>query len=444
MRANFGFKGNRLTGHLGSARLEQRIRRTEYALCVLAATALSFSGIYSTMSAFFFILAAVGLIALRPIDNARVLLVFALLLALPLLAIASTVWSDAPSRTLRAGMQLFITFAAAIILAKRCPPELLIGTLMVSVMVIGIQIMPYVPDTLANGYPLRGPLGSKNALGFTAQLGVLLSFATLLNPEMPRPLRIAALIFLPYFFWLINLSQSAGSLTSTAIFLFVFFSSLALGRFPMTVRWTATVIMLVVIAVLYPYLADLSESLAGAGTQALGKDTTLTGRTMLWRVAEDFASRRPMLGYGYGSFWRQGYVEAEALWRAFGIRSRMGFNFHNEYIEMRVGLGVVGMGLLIATNVGIFLLSIYRQLTTPSVTIAFFLALQTAFYARTFAEDGLVAPFSETTVLWIASAAYCAMWSPQARTSIAAAAQRMKLPREALRRVRDARMPRRT
>ncbi|MEO7913760.1 MAG: O-antigen ligase family protein [Novosphingobium sp.] len=411
---------------------------------MIAVAALAISPVYPTLSALIFILASVSLIALRPIDNALVLTTFGMLLLLPLLACLSAMWSDAPSRTLRAGLQLFITFSAAIIVAKRCPPELLIGTLLLSIMAIGLQIMSYIPPVLGSGHPLRGPFGSKNALGFCAQLGVLLAFATMLNPQMPRILRIASVVFLPYFVWLISLSQSAGALTSSAIFLFVFFASMALGRFPTGMRWAAAALLLLVLAVLFPFLADLTDAIAGAGTQALGKNTTLTGRTHLWDIAEQFSERRPLLGYGFNAFWRQGNIEAETLWRSFGIASRMGFNFHNEFIEIRVAMGYVGLVILAATCIGIFLFSIYRQLSNPSVTIAFFLALQTALYARSFAEDGLVAPFSESTVLWIASAVYTVAWVGSAKPVAAAIRKKAKAGREALRLARDTRIPRRT
>ena len=49
-----------------------------------------------------------------------------------------------------------------------------------------------------------------------------------------------------------------------------------------------------------------------------------------------------MLGRGYYAFWRQGNLDAEGLWRYFGIDSRGGFTFHNTLVDILVTLGWIG------------------------------------------------------------------------------------------------------
>ena len=86
--------------------------------------------------------------------------------------------------------------------------------------------------------------------------------------------------------------------------------------------------------------------------------------------------------------------------------NRSGFNFHNAFVEMRVDLGLVGLALLILTCAAVLLLGIVRQIWRPSVTMAFIVTLQVVFYIRSYAETGLVAPFSFLTVLWLGGAVY--------------------------------------
>src|SRR5699024_2088986 len=55
---------------------------------------------------------------------------------------------------------------------------------------------------------------------------------------------------------------------------------------------------------------------------AFGKDSTLTGRTFLWRGGIVEGSRHPLLGMGYLAFWTPGHPPAERLWEAFYITGK--------------------------------------------------------------------------------------------------------------------------
>ena len=55
----------------------------------------------------------------------------------------------------------------------------------------------------------------------------------------------------------------------------------------------------------------------------------------------------PFLGHGYQAFWVEGRHKAELLWQKFGIPSRIGFHFHNLFIEAFVELGSLGVILML-------------------------------------------------------------------------------------------------
>nr|WP_255720164.1 O-antigen ligase family protein [Acuticoccus kalidii] len=133
---------------------------------------------------------------------------------------------------------------------------------------------------------------------------------------------------------------------------------------------------------------------------AFGKDPTLTGRTYLWSKGIEAAGGSPLFGMGYQAFWRIGYPPAEDLWREFYITARTGFHFHNTYIEMAVGLGLVGLGLMVAMLVTLLVQSagtILRARVTVfnALTITFALLL----LMRSFVEIDFLMPYTVGTFL---------------------------------------------
>ncbi|MDH3662926.1 MAG: O-antigen ligase family protein, partial [Alphaproteobacteria bacterium] len=89
----------------------------------------------------------------------------------------------------------------------------------------------------------------------------------------------------------------------------------------------------------------------------LGRDTTLTGRTDIWPYVLKKIEERPILGYGFFSFWEMeaiaSYVQEVFQW---SIPSA-----HSGYLEILLGLGWVGLALVIA-----FLFTMGYRLVTMS------------------------------------------------------------------------------
>lgn len=79
---------------------------------------------------------------------------------------------------------------------------------------------------------------------------------------------------------------------------------------------------------------------------ALYNDSTFTGRRWIWEFAQYEISRRPLLGWGYQSFWLVG-PDAPSVVEAPGWIKGMP-NAHNGYLDTIVELGYVGFLLLLA------------------------------------------------------------------------------------------------
>jgi exopolysaccharide production protein ExoQ len=390
--------------HFVSATLPQSISSS---LAAFALIAIVTTWLFGTIAAALFIAATAALIVITPRAAGREFLHFWPLLLLPLLALFSTIWSDAPVRTLRAALQLLITCVAAIIICRRIGSSSMILALFIGFLGLIMLILPGVPHALSSNTPLGSSmLGSKNQVGSASHLLIALSLAVVVDKRQPG---LARLITLPAFalgLLVLVLSQSAGSTSSLLITLLTFPAFVIFGRIPMSMRIAVLLIALLLVAVAFAFLPDLQAMWADFRGNVLKKDATLTGRTYLWDVAARLNAERPWLGRGYYAFWRRGNIDAEGLWRWGDIAARRGFNFHNAFIEMQVDLGWVGEGLFIITSGAIAIIGFVRQLTRPSVPMAFLLSLAVVVNIRSYAESGLIAPFSLSTLLWLATAIY--------------------------------------
>jgi O-antigen ligase len=75
-------------------------------------------------------------------------------------------------------------------------------------------------------------------------------------------------------------------------------------------------------------------------------DSTLTGRTLIWDFVQYEIGTRPLLGWGYQSFWLVG-SDAPSVVEAPGWIKSMP-NAHNGYYDATVELGYIGYVLLLA------------------------------------------------------------------------------------------------
>jgi exopolysaccharide production protein ExoQ len=145
--------------------------------------------------------------------------------------------------------------------------------------------------------------------------------------------------------------------------------------------------------------ATYGTQILDAFLETSGKDSTLTGRTDLWRTGLTLISEKPFFGVGYRAFWVKGNGPAEQLWAMFGEPSGAGFNFHNTYISNAVELGLVGLSIeviLIYVTAGILaVLAIVR----PSQIVAALLGLQVLLILRSFVEVEVFFEFSTRSIL---------------------------------------------
>jgi exopolysaccharide production protein ExoQ len=157
------------------------------------------------------------------------------------------------------------------------------------------------------------------------------------NRAMPNRMRhlIAHAAALALVAWLVVMANSVTALSClilAAAFLIVSGNRLLADK-----RWVVHALAAMCIAV------PLSTTVLGIGGSALeemGRDATLTGRTVIWEqvLAE---THNPLIGAGFESFWL-----GDRLERIQNVHPGLNES-HNGYVEIYITLGLIGVFLLV-------------------------------------------------------------------------------------------------
>ncbi|HVA12426.1 MAG TPA: O-antigen ligase family protein [Stellaceae bacterium] len=357
-----------------------------------------------TIGAALFALVAVVYIAMRASQLGGVLAPRAFLLAIPLLAILSTMWSEAPAVTLKYSLEFALTIGAALTLSAAPQSKAVLwGLCLAFGCYVGTALMfGQIVDTGTVGATaFSGLTDSKNLLADIAATGLLVSTAVLIAGIEDRRLWRSALavLFIAIEAYALFEARSAGALLACIIAAVIFVFLICLRPLSVVLRVTAIGLLSLGLALMALAYNETSGGLMDAIAQLFGKDTTFTGRTYLWQRASDFIAEKPLLGKGFNAFWLRGNPDAEGLWRYAGIVSREGFSFHNTFIEILVHLGWVGLivfGATILVGAG-FLFC--RAVVRPNLSLCFWSSLVVYELVRTPVEVVGVTQFYFSTVL---------------------------------------------
>jgi len=306
----------------------------------------------------------------------------------------SVLWSMEPMVSARAAPQIGITVLAAIMFAQGLPARTFIAVLMYA------QISPIVAS-----FFVYGIFGAKNSLGIQLALAMLSSVWVLLDRDQPkyaRSIALAALLGAPYM--LLSAGSEGALLTgfvAVAGSLALFLTRRLQAEARVVLFWLGLVAGLVALGIAFlsnDYLFDTFLS-------SIGKDTSLTGRTVLWSRAASIISEYPWGGVGLQAFWVASNPEAIRFWDMFFIPSQSGFHFHDLWLEIGVELGLIGLFIAAATVISV-VFNVWRwALRAPGPESCFFVGFVTLILLRTVGEVELFWQFNLTSLTFIS--AYC-------------------------------------
>jgi O-antigen ligase len=263
------------------------------------------------------------------------------LVALVLFALLSSLWAEMPNLVLRKSIGLFGATLLGIALAVRFSFRdhlRILSWLFRIIATLSLACIVLLPSYGIKDGEWRGIFEYKNALGSMMGLSVLVEWQLPADSRISKILRAFALLLSTV------LLLFSDSITPTIVLIVALplieiykFGALRL-RIPLYAICLAT--SLVVTAGATLLLAN-SDSVTGA----LGRSSTLTGRTEIWSLVASFIAERPIAGYGYSGFWLGASQESIEVNRA--MRGLVMYS-HNGYLEMLLTLGAIGFLLTLA------------------------------------------------------------------------------------------------
>jgi O-antigen/teichoic acid export membrane protein/O-antigen ligase len=278
----------------------------------------------------------------KPVVAIRMRLEVALLGMFLGYALLSALWSIDPQTTVRRVAGLYGTALFGYYLATRFELVRAVRVVTASALACAISSLIYIAvdprearDPLLSAF--RGVFYQKNNLGRDISLGIVAEFALwALVPRIKRRRKIV--VSLIYGFSLV-LSQSVTSMIVTLVMIVISFLLIKASRSANPGGWGAGVLL--ALAAILPCLGV--PHLSNRILAAVGKDPTLSNRTLVWHDVEQFAAEKPLKGFGFGAFWRGD------LGPSGQIRAALNYPFvhsHNGFLDVRVELGWLGVVLL--------------------------------------------------------------------------------------------------
>jgi len=154
----------------------------------------------------------------------------------------------------------------------------------------------------------------------------------------------------------IGVLQMSTNKSALVAFLIVLF----LVPFYRAIRWKTTAIIpffsgvLLAVGVSVALLLSSYEQILSA----LGRDVTISGRTIYWPLMLSKAWEHPWLGYGYKTFWLGGWKgEPADIWR-FLLPGDEPPHAHNGFINLWLSIGLVGLGIFVLNLIVAYVQSI--------------------------------------------------------------------------------------
>jgi O-antigen ligase len=260
-------------------------------------------------------------------------------LALAALAVASTLWSQFPLYTIRRSVPFALAGVFGLYLAMRFPVRRQLGILRVTMLalaagtVVMALVFPKLGLDMSAGHHAdwQGLFTQKNTCGRM----MVLSTAVLLADWKPTWQRVlSAGLFLLVLY--MSGSRSAWLVEGAVLALW--------GALLLAKRVDGPSRVMAALATMCMLPVAMGAGYASRSTLLgwLGRDPTLSGRTLIWRQVWMFIAQRPWLGWGYEAFWRG--LRGEAFRVVTAVRF-MVFHAHNGFLEIRLDLGLAGLAL---------------------------------------------------------------------------------------------------
>jgi exopolysaccharide production protein ExoQ len=314
----------------------------------------------------------------------------------------SIVWSDFPTVALKRWIKSLGDYSMILLMLSERDCEAAVRRVLarVSFVVIPVSILfiKYYPE-LGRAYASHwdatqffvGICDNKNMLGMVCLILGITAWCRVLeawqgpNQQKKKNLMVHGGIFAATM-WLLMMSDSK---TSLACFVLPAVVVTAHALVPVA-RKRAVVHLMVISVVVIPAMV-LFLGIGGGALEAIGRNSTLTGRTDIWSVLLS-VDTNPILGTGFESFWlgpRLKYIWTFPI--VFGITEA-----HDGYLEMYLNLGWAGVALL-----GMLIWTAYRNIQRLLERAPASGRLRLGYFIIALIYNFTEAGFRSTDLIWI-------------------------------------------
>ena len=323
------------------------------------------------------------------------------LFLLPVMCTISALWAPVPADTIRKAVGLAMTGFVALYVATRLPGrQILLGYFAAETIAALLSLASPNRD---GGGAWVGIFDQKNffAIQMFLLYGAALGIA--LDTSNKARLRLFAFVMVAIAGFLVFMAKSGtttlmvAALTSLLLAHALFWGPISKIRHARLVSAMFITVLVLLAALIFLGLMqiDLKEEVL----TALGKDSTLTGRTYLWEIAQRIMAEKPLTGVGGEGFWRPEAGAANSIVQYFDREKFTGFSFHNSYYENGVNYGYPGFFATIFIATWAIVSAGLTWLRNQTIVNAAFLMFACAIVMRTNSEIDLCGEFSGTAVI---------------------------------------------
>jgi exopolysaccharide production protein ExoQ len=327
------------------------------------------------------------------------------LLILPIMCLISTIWAPSVNEAIRKGVFMALSGAIAVYAASRLTGRQII-TIYFLGEIYGALLTLIAPNPVGGNW--TGPFGQKNFLAVHMFILYATSFALTLDRGSNRWIRMAAAGFVLVSALIIVMTKSATTLIMMAGATGAFLAHAYLWEPARRIRHMRTLIIMVLLLIALTTVLIVfglfQLDAATALLDALGKDSTLTGRTFIWDWGHRIMNENPWTGVGANGFWRPEIGVANQITTFFYYEHFVKFSFHNSYLENGVQFGYPGYYATIFLATWGLWSAARNWMRNQTLINGAFLIIALTVIIRSNAESDLASELGGTAILFYLSA----------------------------------------